>query len=74
MFQIRTLRKGLFQEKKYGLDIITMTNQKFFLNSKLIVLKGSLKDQKKISLKDFNNFCIKGKHDPSYGVCLQNYM
>ena len=24
-----TLRKGLFQEKKYGLDIITMTNQKF---------------------------------------------
>ena len=39
--------EGLFQEKKYGLDIITMTNQKFFLNSKLIVLKGSLKDQKK---------------------------
>ena len=50
-----------------------MTNQKFF-EFKINSVEGKFKRSEKISLKDFNNFCIKGKHDPSYGVCLQNYM
>ena len=46
-----------------------MTNQKFF-EFKINSVEGKFKRSEKISLKDFNNFCIKGKHDPSYGVCL----
>ena len=38
-----TLRKGLFQEKKYGLDIITMTNQKFFFEFKINSVEGKFK-------------------------------
>ena len=62
--------EGVVPRKKIRFRYYNNDKSKIFFEFKINSVEGKFKRSEKISLKDFNNFCIKGKHDPSYGVCL----
>ncbi len=62
--------EGVVPRKKIRFRHYNNDNLKIFYEFKINSVEGKFKKTEKISFKDFSKFCIKGKFDPSYGVCL----